>query len=92
MQQEQTKTNTEGNGNVGRSNDGSGVAGGGGGASVGGVGTGAGAGVNVGEIRYGFGILVGRDGREHLGIDRVQRVGTRMTLFEEGRRGRRSNA
>ena len=35
---------------------------------------------------YGFGIFVGRDGREHLGIDRVKRVGTNMTFFEESRR------
>ena len=27
------------------------------------------------EARYGFGIYIGRDGREHLGIDRLQRPG-----------------
>ena len=39
-----------------------------------------------GDVMYGFGIFVGRDGREHLGIDRVKRVGTNMTFFEESRR------
>lgn len=38
------------------------------------------------DVKYGFGIFVGRDGREHLGIDRVKRVGTKMTFFEESRR------
>jgi len=29
----------------------------------------------LGETRYGFGVFVGRDGREHLGIERVRRAG-----------------
>ena len=43
-----------------------------------------------GDIKYGFGIYVGRDGREHVGIDRVKRVGTKMTFFEESRRAGRA--
>ena len=43
-----------------------------------------------GDIKYGFGIFVGRDGREHVGIDRVKRVGTKMTFFEDSRRGGRA--
>jgi len=44
----------------------------------------------VGGVRYGFGVYVGRDGREHLGIDRVRRVGGReMVLFEDKRAGRK---
>ncbi|KAF1992308.1 hypothetical protein K402DRAFT_3318 [Aulographum hederae CBS 113979] len=38
------------------------------------------------EVRYGFGVYVGRDGREHLGVDRVRRVGEGardMVLFDE---------
>ncbi len=35
----------------------------------------------VGQPRYGFGIFVGRDGLAHLGIDRVHRTGSKMTLF-----------
>ncbi|ORY09252.1 hypothetical protein BCR34DRAFT_376524 [Clohesyomyces aquaticus] len=42
------------------------------------------------KIRYGFGIHVGRDGLEHLGIDRVRRGGTRsgreLVIWEEQRR------
>ncbi|USP82545.1 hypothetical protein yc1106_09819 [Curvularia clavata] len=40
-----------------------------------------------GKIRYGFGIHVGRDGLEHLGIDRVRRGGDRsgreLVIWEE---------
>jgi hypothetical protein len=40
-----------------------------------------------GKIRYGFGIHVGRDGLEHLGIDRVRRGGERsgreLVIWEE---------
>jgi hypothetical protein len=40
-----------------------------------------------GKIRYGFGIHVGRDGLEHLGIDRVSRGGERsgreLVIWEE---------
>ncbi|KAF2273675.1 uncharacterized protein EI97DRAFT_460864 [Westerdykella ornata] len=52
--------------------------------------------VDPGKIRYGFGIYVGRDGLEHLGIDRVARGGERsgreLVIYEEQRRasGRRS--
>ena len=46
--------------------------------------------LDPGAIRYGFGIHVGRDGLEHLGIDRVkrggERVGREMVIFEEQRR------
>jgi hypothetical protein len=42
-----------------------------------------------GKIRYGFGIHVGRDGLEHLGIDRVRRGGERsgreLVIWEEQR-------
>lgn len=45
-------------------------------------------------IRYGFGIHVGRDGLEHLGIDRVRRGGDRsareLVIFEEQRKKRKS--
>ena len=41
------------------------------------------------KIRYGFGIHVGRDGLEHLGIDRVRRGGERsgreLVIWEEQR-------
>jgi hypothetical protein len=41
------------------------------------------------KIRYGFGIHVGRDGLEHLGIDRVRRGGDRsgreLVIWEEQR-------
>ncbi|KAF2752062.1 hypothetical protein M011DRAFT_516435 [Sporormia fimetaria CBS 119925] len=44
------------------------------------------------QIRYGFGIHVGRDGLEHLGIDRVRRGGERsgreLVIWEEQRRPR----
>ncbi|PSN69882.1 hypothetical protein BS50DRAFT_298096 [Corynespora cassiicola Philippines] len=44
------------------------------------------------KITYGFGIHVGRDGLEHLGIDRVRRGGERsgreMVIFEEQRKRR----
>lgn len=43
-----------------------------------------------GKIRYGFGIHVGRDGLEHLGIDRVRRGGDRsgreLVIWEEQNR------
>ena len=43
-----------------------------------------------GKIRYGFGIHVGRDGLEHLGIDRVRRGGERsgreLVIWEEQNR------
>ena len=42
-----------------------------------------------GKIRYGFGIHVGRDGLEHLGIDRVKRGdrgGRDLVIWEEQRR------
>lgn len=46
------------------------------------------------QIRYGFGIHVGRDGLEHLGIDRVRRGGDRsareLVIFEEQNRKRKS--
>ncbi|KAF2452427.1 hypothetical protein BDY21DRAFT_329159 [Lineolata rhizophorae] len=39
--------------------------------------------VEPGDVRYGFGVFLGRDGREHLGVDRVRRVGTReMTILD----------
>ncbi|KAF2131919.1 hypothetical protein P153DRAFT_334222 [Dothidotthia symphoricarpi CBS 119687] len=48
-----------------------------------------------GRSRYGFGIHVGRDGLEHLGIDRVQRGGDRagrpLVIFEEQRRQKRKS-
>jgi hypothetical protein len=44
-------------------------------------------------IRYGFGIHVGRDGLEHLGIDRVRRGGERsgreLVIWEEQERRKR---
>ncbi|KAJ4286250.1 hypothetical protein N0V90_013284 [Kalmusia sp. IMI 367209] len=43
-----------------------------------------------GKMRYGFGIHVGRDGLEHLGIDRVRRGGERsgreLVIWEEQNR------
>jgi hypothetical protein len=46
--------------------------------------------MDPGSIRYGFGIHVGRDGLEHLGIDRVRRGGERsgreLVIFEEQKR------
>ncbi|KAF2709664.1 hypothetical protein K504DRAFT_533997 [Pleomassaria siparia CBS 279.74] len=42
-----------------------------------------------GKIKYGFGIHVGRDGLEHLGIDRVkrgERSGRELVIWEEQRR------
>ncbi|PVH97923.1 hypothetical protein DM02DRAFT_616170 [Periconia macrospinosa] len=43
-----------------------------------------------GKIKYGFGIHVGRDGQEHLGIDRVHRGGGRsgreLVIWEEQNR------
>jgi hypothetical protein len=50
--------------------------------------------LDPGKIRYGFGIHVGRDGLEHLGIDRVTRGGERsgreLVIWEEQRKRRRS--
>jgi hypothetical protein len=47
----------------------------------------------AGKIRYGFGIYVGRDGTEHLGIDRVKRGGERagreMVVWEDRHRGKK---
>jgi hypothetical protein len=45
--------------------------------------------VDPGKIRYGFGIHVGRDGLEHLGIDQVKRSGAsglEMVISEEQNR------
>lgn len=46
--------------------------------------------VDPGRIKYGFGIHVGRDGQEHLGIDRVHRGGGRsgreLVIWEEQNR------
>jgi hypothetical protein len=47
-----------------------------------------------GRIRYGFGIHVGRDGLEHLGIDRVRRgdrSGTELVIYEEQRKNHRKS-
>jgi hypothetical protein len=48
-----------------------------------------------GKIRYGFGIHVGRDGLEHLGIDRVRRGGGRsgreLVIWEEQRNNKRKS-
>jgi hypothetical protein len=35
-------------------------------------------------------VYMGRDGREHLGIDKVTRGGRDMVLFEDGNRGQHS--
>lgn len=47
------------------------------------------------KIRYGFGIHVGRDGLEHLGIDRVRRGGDRsgreLVIWEEQRDNKRKS-
>ncbi|KAF2877012.1 hypothetical protein BDV95DRAFT_601425 [Massariosphaeria phaeospora] len=47
-------------------------------------------------IKFGFGIHVGRDGLEHLGIDRVRRGGANsgreLVIFEEQRRQGRAGA
>lgn len=47
-----------------------------------------------GKIMYGFGIHVGRDGLEHLGIDRVRRGGERsgreLVIWAEHNRNRKS--
>lgn len=43
-----------------------------------------------GQVRYGFGVYVGRDGREHLGIDRVRREGAaEMVLFDDSKNAKR---
>jgi len=42
------------------------------------------------KVRYGFGVYMGRDGREHLGIDRVRRGGRDMVLFDDGNTERKS--
>ncbi|KAF2856584.1 hypothetical protein T440DRAFT_462834 [Plenodomus tracheiphilus IPT5] len=48
-----------------------------------------------GKIRYGFGIHVGRDGLEHLGIDRVRRGGDRsgreLVIYEEQMKNKRKS-
>ncbi|KAL5113838.1 hypothetical protein ACEQ8H_008300 [Pleosporales sp. CAS-2024a] len=45
-----------------------------------------------GLIRYGFGIHVGRDGLEHLGIDRVRRnSGRELVIWEEQRKNKRKS-
>ncbi|TID16943.1 putative alpha-1-6-mannosyltransferase [Venturia nashicola] len=41
------------------------------------------------ETRYGFGIFIGRDGQEHLGIERVDRGGREMVLFQDHNQGRK---
>lgn len=47
------------------------------------------------KIRYGFGIHVGRDGLEHLGIDRVHRGGERsgreLVIWEEQQKSKRKS-
>jgi hypothetical protein len=46
------------------------------------------------RIRYGFGIHVGRDGLEHLGIDRVrrgERSGKELVIYEEQRKNHRKS-
>jgi hypothetical protein len=40
------------------------------------------------EPRFGFGIFVGRDGRQHLGVDRVTRAGREMVMAQRGGRAR----
>jgi hypothetical protein len=46
-------------------------------------------------IKYGFGIHVGRDGLEHLGIDRVRRGGDRsgreLVIWEEQQHNKRKS-
>jgi Protein of unknown function (DUF3433) len=42
------------------------------------------------KLRYGFGVYLGRDGKEHLGIDRVKRGERDMVLFEDGNVKRKS--
>jgi len=47
-----------------------------------------------GRIRYGFGIHVGRDGLEHLGIDRVRRgdrSGRELVIWEEQQKNKRKS-
>jgi hypothetical protein len=48
---------------------------------------------NPGKTRYGFGIYVGRDGMEHLGIDRVKRGGDRtgreLVIWENQHKGKK---
>jgi hypothetical protein len=48
--------------------------------------------VDPGAIRYGFGIYVGRDGLEHLGIDRVHRRErpTGLVIWEEQQKAKKS--
>lgn len=41
--------------------------------------------------RFGFGVFVGRDGREHLGIERAVRNGREMELVGDEYRGRRGS-
>ena len=50
--------------------------------------------VDPGKIKYGFGIHVGRDGLEHLGIDRVRRgdrSGRELVIWEEQRKNKRKS-
>lgn len=51
--------------------------------------------VNPGLIKYGLGIHVGRDGLEHLGIDRVRRGGDRsgreLVIWEEQQKNKRKS-
>ena len=42
------------------------------------------------KLRYGFGVYLGRDGCEHLGIDRLKRGSKQMVLFEDGNAKRKS--
>jgi len=53
------------------------------------------AAIDAARVRYGFGIHVGRDGLEHLGIDRVRRGGDRsareLVIFEEQRKNKRKS-
>ncbi|KAH8723504.1 hypothetical protein GQ44DRAFT_710023 [Phaeosphaeriaceae sp. PMI808] len=47
-----------------------------------------------GRVRYGFGIHVGRDGLEHLGIDRVRRgdrSGRELVIWEEQQKNKRKS-
>ncbi|KAF2819986.1 hypothetical protein CC86DRAFT_334249 [Ophiobolus disseminans] len=52
------------------------------------------AATDPGRIRYGFGIHVGRDGLEHLGIDRVRRgdrSGRELVIWEEQQKNKRKS-
>jgi hypothetical protein len=43
------------------------------------------------DVRYGFGVFVGRDGKEHLGVERLIRAGREMVVLEEARKGQRTS-